>query len=500
MSIQGETLLEVKNMFKSFGPTIALKDVNLTIKRGQIHGLVGENGSGKSTVTSIASGLQDCDSGEMIYLGKAWHPESMIYAREQGMSMILQEANTISDVTVAENLFAGKEAEFTNLGMVSKKKMVQAADELLQKFGVEHIKGGDSINRYSFEDRKLIEICRAVTDDTQLLVVDETTTALSHIGRALIYKLINKMAAEGKAVIFISHDMDEIIEVCNILTVLRDGNIIGTLEKEDMDPKKIRYMMVGREIGEAYYRDDYDPSHSGEVVLEFKNASFNEIKNFNLKLHKGQILGLGGLSGSGMRDVGRAAFGLERLKEGAIECKGNPIEGIMSAIDNNMGYISKNRDREALIGEGSIRDNIIMPSIRGLSGKMMYLSKKASTKVAQDQIDAFSIKCNNENQYVSTLSGGNKQKVSFAKWMAKDSDIFIMDCPTRGVDIGVKQFMYQLISQMKADNKAILMISEELPELIGMCDQIIIMKDNEVSANITRDKDLKQTDIIEYII
>jgi ribose transport system ATP-binding protein len=308
------------------------------------------------------------------------------------------------------------------------------------------------------------------------------------------------MAAEGKAVIFISHDMDEIIEVCNILTVLRDGNIIGTLEKGEMDPKKIRYMMVGREIGEAYYREDYDPSHSGEVVLEFKNASFNEIKNFNLKLHKGQILGLGGLSGSGMRDVGRAAFGLERLKEGTIECKGNPIEGIMSAIDNNMGYISKNRDREALIGEGSIRDNIIMPSIRGLSGKMMYLSKKASTKVAQHQIDAFSIKCNNENQYVSTLSGGNKQKVSFAKWMAKDSDIFIMDCPTRGVDIGVKQFMYQLISKMKADNKAILMISEELPELIGMCDQIIIMKDNEVSANITRDKDLKQTDIIEYII
>lgn len=256
----------------------------------------------------------------MIYLGKEWKPESMIHAREEGISMILQEENTIGGVTVAENLLAGKETEFTSMGFVSKKKMTEAANKLLNDFGITHIKAEDNINKYSFEDRKLIEICRAVTDDTQLLVVDETTTALSHTGRELIYKLINKMTKKGKAVIFISHDMDEILEVCNILTVLRDGEIIGTLEKEEMDPKKIRYMMVGREIGEAYYREDYDPSHSNEVILEFKNASFSGIKNFNLKLHKGEIIGVGGLSGSGMRDIGRAAFGLEPLKNGSINC------------------------------------------------------------------------------------------------------------------------------------------------------------------------------------
>lgn len=500
MSAQSEILLEVKDMFKRFGPTVALKGVDLTIKKGQIHGLVGENGSGKSTVTSIASGLQGCDSGEMIYLGREWKPESMIHAREEGISMILQEENTIGNVTVAENLLAGKETEFTSMGFVSKKKMTEAANKLLNDFGITHIRAEDNINKYSFEDRKLIEICRAVTDETQILVVDETTTALSHTGRELVYKLINKMTKKGKAVIFISHDMDEILEVCNILTVLRDGEIIGTLEKEEMDPKKIRYMMVGREIGEAYYREDYDSSHSNEVILEFKNASFSGIKDFNLKLHKGEIIGVGGLSGSGMRDIGRAAFGLEPLKNGSINCNGSAIKSITSAIDNNMAYISKNRDREALIAEGSIQDNIIMPSLRELSGKMAFLSKKETSKVSQEQIDAFSIKCNNGLQYVSTLSGGNKQKVSFAKWTAKDSDIFIMDCPTRGVDIGVKQFMYQLIVQMKADNKAILMISEELPELIGMCDHIIIMKDNEISAEVTRDKNLKQTDIIEYII
>ena len=500
MNVQKDVLLEIKNMHKAFGPTIALNGVDLTIRKGQIHGLIGENGSGKSTVTSIAAGLQTCDRGEMVFLEKQWKPTSMIQAQKEGLSMILQEGNTISNVTVAENLFAGKEWMFTKLGVLSKRKMNQAADELLQKFGMDHIKARDHINRYGLEDRKLIEICRVVTDRTNILVVDETTTALSHIGRELLYKLINKLAAEGKAVIFISHDMDEILEICNVLTVLRDGNIIGTLEKDQMEPKKIRYMMVGREIGDDYYREDYDSSHMDEVVLEFKNVRFNGIKNFNLKLHKGEILGIGGLSGSGMHEIGRAAFGLEKLEEGAVECHGIPLKSCKDAIAHNIGYISKNRDYEALIGQGSIKDNIVLPSIMEMSEKLMFLSKKKCTKKAKGEIENFSIKCNSELQYVSTLSGGNKQKVSFAKWTAKNSDIYIMDCPTRGVDIGVKQFMYRLIAQMKKEGKAILMISEELSELIGMCDSIMIMKNNEISGHVYRSADLQQTDIIEFII
>lgn len=500
MSNEKEILLEVKDMHKHFGPTVALNGVDLRIRRGEVHGLVGENGSGKSTVTSIAAGMQKCDKGEMFYLGKAWNPRNMIESQEQGISMILQEANTIGGVSVAENLFAGKEWEFTRLGMVSAKRMNEAADRLLEKFGITGVRGADSIEKYGFEERKLIEICRAVTDDTQILVVDETTTALSHIGRELLYRLIRQMAEDGKAVIFISHDMDEILETCNIVTVLRDGNIIGTLQKEEMEAKKIRYMMVGREIGDAYYREDYDSSCSGETALEFHNCSFGKIRDFNLELRKGEIVGIGGLSGSGMHDVGRAAFGLMHMKKGAVECHGKPITGSLDAIRNNIGYISKDRDREALFLNGSIQDNIVLPNIPNLSEKLGYLSKKKCRQTAEKQIEAFQIKCGSGSQYVSTLSGGNKQKVSFAKWMAKGSDVFVMDCPTRGVDIGVKQAMYQLIYQLKKEGKAILLISEELSELIGMCDRILIMKDHVVSGTVTRSEDLKETDLIEYII
>ncbi|BCJ94223.1 ribose import ATP-binding protein RbsA [Anaerocolumna cellulosilytica] len=500
MKEEKDILLEIKNMHKSFLATRALKGIDLKISKGQIHGLVGENGSGKSTVTSIAAGMQGYDSGEMFFMGQRWKPASMIHAQEEGFSMILQEANTISGVTVAENLFAGKEWDFCTCGIVSKKKMIHAANQRLAEFGMNHIHGEDSIDRYGFEDRKLIEICRVVSDKTKVLVVDETTTALSQTGRELLYKLVRKLASEGKAVIFISHDMEEILEVCNILTVLRDGDIIGTLTKEEMEPKKIRYMMVGREIGDTYYREDFDASHSNEIVLEFKNCSFKKIKNFNLQLHKGEILGIGGLSGSGMHDVGRAAFGLEKISSGSVECHGERLKSCLDAINKNMAYISKNRDQEALIVQGSINDNIILPSIPSLTGKFMFLSKRKSMKCAKEQIEAFRIKCNNGSQFVSTLSGGNKQKVSFAKWTALGSDILIMDCPTRGVDIGVKQFMYHLIHEMKKEGKAILMISEELAELIGMCDKIMIMKNDTISGTKMRSKDLQQTDIIEYII
>lgn len=495
-----QVLLEVKNMNKSFGPTVALRNVAIEVRKGEIRGLVGENGSGKSTLASIIAGMQKSDSGEMFFMGQKWEPSSMIDAQYKGISMILQEMNTISGVSVAENLFAGQEGKFAKFGIVSKKKMELSGNELIKSFDIGHIKASNPINLYGFEDRKMIEIARTVSEDTKILIVDETTTALSHFGREFLYKLVRKFASEGRAVIFISHDMDEILEICNVLTVLRDGNIIGNLTKKEMDPKKIRYMMVGRELGDAYYRDDYDTSHEEEVALEFKNASFADINGFNLRLHRGEIIGIGGLSGSGMHDIGRAAFGLTSITTGHIECKGEKIMGCNDAIKKGIGYISKNRDAEALILQGSITDNIVLPSIPDLSGPALFISPLAEKRHAQEQIEKFSIKCQSANQYICTLSGGNKQKVSFAKWIGKGSDVFVMDCPTRGVDIGVKQSMYRLIAQMKKEGKAILMISEELSELIGMCDEIIIIKNDKVSGRVKRAADLKETDLIEYMI
>ena len=498
-----EQIIEIRHMCKNFGPTRALRDVDVSFYRGEIRGLVGEKGSGKSTITSILAGMQKATSGEMFYKGQPWAPKTMVDAQRHGISMVLQEANTIPNCTVAENIFAGRFDEFSKLGIVNMKKVNEAAQQLLDSFGISHIKAVDPIEKYGFEDRKLVEIVRCVNDDTEVFVVDETTTALSLEGRNILYKLIEKLKNDNKCVIFISHDMDEILWQCTDLTVLRDGEIKGNLTREEMDApdavKRIRYLMVGREIGEAYYREDYDSSHRPEVALELKNLTFGPIKDFSLTLHKGEIVGFGGLSGCGMHEIGRAAFGLEKLASGSVVREGKEIKTCLEAINSGIGYISKNRDTEALILAGPIADNIVLPSIPALS-HASFISPKAEKKLSDGEIEGFRIKCNNGRQWVNTLSGGNKQKVSFSKWTAKDSDVIIMDCPTRGVDIGVKQFMYKVIADMKNEGKAIILISEELAELIGMVDKLIIMKDFEVTKEFTRSPDLKETDIIEYMI
>ena len=496
-------VFRAKALRKEFGPTIALKGVDIELRPGEIRGLVGENGSGKSTIMSIAAGMQGATAGEMEYLGKPWKPHTMVEAQRAGISMILQEANTIPGVTVAQNIFAGREDEFSQLGLINMNKMYRAADQLLAEFGIMHICGRDMIDFHAFEDRKLVELVRCVNDDTRILVVDETTTALSHTGREILYKLIHKMADEGKSVVFVSHDMDEILEQCTCLTVLRDGEIIGTLTREEMDApgaiQRIRYMMVGREIGEKYYREDYDSSCSDKVALELKNVSFGPIHDFSLQVHEGEIVGIGGLSGCGMHEIGRVAFGLEKLTSGQVLREGKPVTSCLKAIDMEIGYISKNRDSEALILDAPIQSNIVLPSLRALS-KATFINPKDEKRMSDGEIDAFRIKCGGGKQYVNTLSGGNKQKVSFGKWTARKSKVLIMDCPTRGVDIGVKQAMYAMIEEMKKEGKAVLMISEELSELIGMADRLLIMKDFEVKKEFKRSSDLKQTDIIEYMI
>jgi len=381
--------------------------------------------------------------------------------------------------------------------------MNREADEILKKFYLDYIHGKDPINKYSFEERKLIEIARTVTDDTEILVVDETTTALSFEGREHLYRLMNQLAEAGKAVIFISHDMDEILSKCTVLTVLRDGEIRGTISREEMDQPSsvpnIRKLMVGRDIGTQFYRSDYDSSHQPETALELRNVSFGPIRDISITVHKGEIVGLGGLSGCGMHEIGKAAFGLIKPDAGQVLCGEKEIHSPKAAVAASIGYISKDRDQEALITQASIEDNIVMPSLGDLKTGPFVLPK-TQRSFSDEQIRSLEVKCTSGKQWVSTLSGGNKQKVSFAKWIAKKSNVVIMDCPTRGVDIGVKQSMYRLITEMKKSGKAILMISEEMSELIGMADRILVLKDYSIKKEFRRSESLSETDIIEYMI
>ena len=503
MPEKGKVLVEVKDMCKNFGVTIALSHVDFQVKTGEIRGLIGETGSGKSTVSSIIAGLQPASSGEMFYEGKPWKPRDVLEAQQAGIGMIVQEAGTISNISVAENIFLGNYARFRKGPFIDRKMMAAEAKKALEKIGVTNINPALPTRMYDMQERKLIEIAKCVYADPQLLIVDETTTALSQHGRDIIYRIMHQMADEGRAVMIISHDLNELMEQCDTLTVLRDGVIIDNIERKDFDPDDIKTKMVGRELSGKYYRDDNDGYDESKVVLKADCiTTMHSILCLSLELHKQEILGIGGLSDCGMHTLGRALYGLDEIVDGEVVLteKGLTVTSAQVAFKNGMGYVSKNRDTESLELNASIFNNI---ASTGYSKNILFgpfISGKKEKEYVNKQIKALMIKCQDAYQPVRALSGGNKQKVVFGKWIAGDPDVLILDCPTRGVDIGVKAAMYQLIYEMKQRGKSIIMISEELPELIGMCDRLLIMRDGQVSGEFFRRDGYNDRELIEYMI
>ena len=438
MAQKGETLVEVKDLCKNFGVTIALSHVDFVVKTGEIRGLIGENGSGKSTVSSIIAGMQPASSGEMFYKGKPWKPATMLEAQKAGIGMIVQEAGTIANISVAENIFLGNYDKFKKGPIINKVAMISEARKALEKIGVTNINPALPARHYDMQGRKLIEIAKCMYNDPELLIVDETTTALSQ---------------------------------------------------------------SGREIKGHYYRVDND-GYSDEVVLKADCITTMEsLLCFDLELHKQEILGIGGLSDCGMHTLGRALYGLDEIVDGEVVLPktGVKIKNAQVAFRNSMGYVSKNRDTESLELNASIFANIASTGYDKNNIGPFILPWKEKAYVDK-QIKALQIKCQNAYQPVRALSGGNKQKVVFGKWCADDADVLILDCPTRGVDIGVKAAMYQLIYDMKKQGKSIIMISEELPELMGMCDRLLIMRDGAVSGEFYRKDGYNDRELIERMI
>ena len=495
--------LEIKNVCKTFGVTKAVQNVSFNIMKGEIHALIGENGSGKSTLTNMLTGIYTLDSGEFILDGHNVHPKNQIEANNEGISIIVQELGTLSGLTVAENIFLGHENRFVKCGIKNTNAMNKEATKLLKAYGFDKIKASHMIDEYNFEDRKLIEIVKATYFNPKILVVDETTTALSQEGREVLYKHMNKVRDNGNSVIFISHDLPEILEKSDTITVLRDGVYVDTVKSNDMNEDKLKKLMVGREVTGNYYRVDYGEKVSDEVVLSVKNVTVpGIIEDVSFDLHKGEILGIGGLSESGMHEVGKAVFGASYHREGEVVlADGTHINDIPTAIKNSIAYTSKDRDNESIITNQSIKDNICVTSIDKLkTDKLKVLSYKKMREFATEQSNNISVKMVNVEQFVSELSGGNKQKVVLARWIGKDSDIIVLDSPTRGIDIKVKQDIYQLMDQMRKEGKSILMISEELMELIGMCDNIMIMKDGKISGMLNRDPLMNEDALISRMV
>lgn len=494
--------LEVKHLCKSFGITKAVNDVSFNVRKGTIHALIGENGSGKSTLTNMLTGIYSIDSGEFILDGKKIHPKNQVEANNEGVSIIVQELGTLSGLTVAENIFLGHEDMFVKAGIKNTAAMNRKATELLKKYGFDNIKANKMVDEYNFEDRKLVEIIKATYFHPKVVVIDETTTALSQEGREELYKHMYRIREEGGSVIFISHDLQEVLEMSDDITILRDGQYIDTIRACDVVEEQLKTLMVGREVTGAYYRNDYGDKISDEVVLSVKDVTVpGELKNINFELHKGEILGFGGLSESGMHEIGKAVFGASYDREGEVRLEdGTTINDIPTAIKHSIAYTSKDRDNESVVMNMSIRDNICLPSLNTLGNKLHLQSDRRNKKFANKFAKDISVKMVNTDQFVSQLSGGNKQKVVLARWIGKDSDIVVLDSPTRGIDIKVKQDIYQLMDQMRKNGKSIIMISEELMELIGMCDRIIIMKDGKISGQINRSEEVNEHSLIEMMV
>ncbi len=497
-----EVRLQVQNLCKTFGITRAVQNVSFNVNKGEVHALIGENGSGKSTLTNMLTGIYSIDSGTFVLDGKEIHPKNQVEANDEGVSIIVQELGTLSGLTVAENIFLGHEDRFVSHGIKNTAAMNREAQKLLDQYGFGRIRANAMVDDYNFEDRKLVEIVKATYFSPKIVVIDETTTALSQEGREELYKQMNRIRSEGNTIIFISHDLPEVLRMSDTITCLRDGVYIDTVKSADVTEDDLKKLMVGREVTGDYYRADYGESISDEVVLSVKDVTVpGQIQDISFELHKGEILGFGGLSESGMHEVGKACFGASFDRKGSVTlADGTQINDIPTAIRHSMAYTSKDRDNESVVMNQSIGDNICLPSLGTLTGFAHLLSRRKMKKFANRYAAEMSVKMVNTDQFVSDLSGGNKQKVVLARWIGNDSDILVLDSPTRGIDIKVKQDIYQLMDKMRKEGKSIIMISEELMELIGMCDRILIMKDGRINGDLLRSPELDENSLIAKMV
>lgn len=439
----------------------------------------------------------------MELFGKAYAPKSPIDAREHGIGFVVQELGLVDDFDAVMNMFVGNFEPFTSRGMISTRKMREAAQKELQRWNFKEVPMHTKAVNLSIEKRKIIEITKALSTNPKLLILDETTQALSHDTKKRLYEIIEEKKKEGAAILMVTHDLEEMCELADQITVLRDGKSIVTLEGQEISVDRVRQLMVGRKIEGDYYRTDWECTYEDEVMLRAEHISDGSFyQDVSFELHKGEILGFCGLSDAGIHEIGKAVFALQPPKQGKVTVgrTGTVIRQPLDATRNKIAYVPKDRDSEALLMEAAIRDNIYMPSLQELEGKGFFISPSKCTELAETAKQKLNIKCTNVNQIVSSLSGGNKQKVNLGRWLVKDLDIMVLDCPTRGVDVGVKAYIYQLMKEMKERGLSMILISDELTEVLGMSDRIAVMKEGRLVKIMERSEHPTESKIVEVMI
>lgn len=491
-----KTILEMKEIDKRFSGVHALKSVNLDLKEGEVHALMGENGAGKSTLMKVLCGIHKRDGGEITLFGEKVDFANIKDSQNAGISIIHQELNMMNHLTVAQNIYIGREPMKGGV-YIDDKKMEEDAEKLFERIGVK-IKPSAILGTLTVGKQQMVEIAKAISRNSKILILDEPTAALTQPEVEELFKIMADLKSKGIGMIYISHRMDEINRISDRITVMRDGEYIGTLITKETTKDEIVKMMVGRVIyGDKKEQSNVSPD--AETVLEVKNLNRGkEIKDVSFSLRKGEILGFSGLMGSGRTEVARAIYGADAFDNGEIFINGKKvnIKTPNEAVKNGICYLSEDRKQYGLLLDKSIAENSVLASLDDYI-KAGWINDSKIEKDAVRENDKLKTKTPSIRQLARNLSGGNQQKVIIARWLLKDSDIFIFDEPTRGIDIGAKSEMYTLMEQLAEKGKSIIMISSELSEIQRMSDRVVVMCEGRITAELDI-KDATQETIMKY--
>ena len=484
-----EYVLELKNIYKSFPGVKVLEDVTLQVRPGEVHALMGENGAGKSTLMKILMGIYKADQGSIFLEGKETAIHGPKDAMSKGISMIHQELNTVLDMEVAENVFVGRELlkkGFEKLKIVDIARMREETGKYFREMNID-IDPRAKMRTLSVAEMQLVEIVKAISLNSRIIVMDEPTSAITEKEATVLFAQIERLKKQGVAIIYISHKMDEIFRISDTITVLRDGQWIGTKPAKELDNDMLIKMMVGRELTDIYPKD---PVKIGDVILEVKNLSRGKkVQDASFSLRKGEVLGIAGLVGAGRSELVETIFGLYPKTGGQIFLHGKEvhIKSAADAIKNKMALITEDRKQTGLNLIVSVKENIASVSIGKLSTHGIVNDKKIN-EVSEKYIRELKIKTPDGNAIVGNLSGGNQQKVVLAKWLLDEPDIIIFDEPTRGIDIGAKRDIYLLINNLAKEGKAVIVISSEMAEVMGICDRILVMAEGRINGEVRREE------------
>ena len=471
--------IEMKGIDKSFGTNQVLKNAGFLLKDGEVHALMGENGAGKSTLMKILTGVYTRDAGTVLVDGKEVVYKNPQEAEKAGIVFIYQELNVLFDLTVEENLFMGKELT-KGFGICDKKAMRKKAQEIMDRMGV-NIPVTAQMSDLSVGQQQMVEICKALMVDAKVLIMDEPTAALTQSETEVLFEVIKSLRAKGVSIVYISHRMEEIFELCDRITVLRDGSYIDTKYIKDINMDDIVQMMIGRTIGERFPKRDVQ---MGKEVIRVEGLTSGKLfKNVNFSVRAGEVLGVSGLMGAGRTEIMQAIFGNIPVESGKIYIDGKEvtIKNPRQAIAAGIGFITEDRKTEGLLLEKSIAENIEIVNLNKVS-KNSVISMAKQKALVKKGIEEFLIKCFGPDHECNNLSGGNQQKVVLAKWIYTDPKILILDEPTRGVDIGAKKEIYSVINDLAAKGVAVIMVSSELPEVLGMSDRIMVVHEGKVTG------------------